>query len=277
MKNSYLFLTLFFLNLSFSQTYIDVENAPFNPIAIKYKTAHFGLNNDVSISYGLMTLLQFNKKGFLTKMISTTNKFVQEFDYDDNNNLIQIKTLATGFNSDFANETIQFVETKNGLITKLYNDDPLTFDNKIFEYDTNGLLVLEKTLDDIMIASYKYNKQNKLIEKIFYLEGETQITAISYNEKSLPVEFSINKKYYYDEKLDFENNSKGFLKYGYECSNEELNFIKTDQKVNVIFLNKNNSFGYLYHDGTKTGVEFPKNRFIKNTYKFISNEQIFEE
>lgn len=157
---------LVLLNISFS----DAQNmSNINPIAMSYKTSHFGLKGKVKTMDVLEfseTTYSFSPSGMLTKEKSRYGTILYSYDVKDHLTKISY--------SDPENEPTRVTCDSKGNIVNKYDSDSSQW---FYEYNDNNQLVTtkfgkEKKLD----FKYKYDAESRLIQVEEYGEGSEPIT-----------------------------------------------------------------------------------------------------
>jgi len=161
MKHILASLILLFVVSANSQT-IDWQNAPLNPIAVKYKLEHFNLKGDV---YGYDHQI-FSKEGYLIINNALANSKV--YIYDKNNRLLHntegetYKYNTQGYIAEqtyahLGKKTIKFHYNSKGLLIKKEYD---TY-SVAYEYDSLNRII--KQVSNILIINYTYKKDGDVL------------------------------------------------------------------------------------------------------------------
>lgn len=158
MKHILASLILLFVVSANSQT-IDWQNAPLNPIAVRYKLEHFNLKGDV---YGYDRYI-FSESGYLMSTNELLNSKV--FIYDKNNRLLHntegetYKYNAQGYvaeqtYAELGKKTVKFhYNSKDLLIKTEYENYSL-----VYEYDNLNRLIKTINTNNHLEIEYVYNK-----------------------------------------------------------------------------------------------------------------------
>lgn len=228
----------------------DWANAPINPIPFEYTANHHHFVGDVALVKGESEeIMQFDKDGLLVKSIHLGD--LTEYMYDANKKLVAVHKYEKDKNGE---------QTVSLAVIKLqYKGD------KIIKIETNSKHWLYKTYNN----SFIYNEKGQL-SAITKHNGDV-LEQFEYDEKgrlSRSMIFDLNNQYGqdYDTRYSYEQEDDVLMitdvesfaisyynKQGFRFNdNYEAKMFSPDKRGNVIQTIEGD-FGYLYHDGLKTG------------------------
>lgn len=228
----------------------DWANAPINPIPFEYTANHHHFVGDVALVKGESEeIMQFDKDGLLVKRIHLGD--LTEYMYDANKKLVAVHKYEKDKNGE---------QTVSLAVIKLqYKGD------KIIKIETNSKHWLYKTYNN----SFIYNEKGQL-SAITKHNGDV-LEQFEYDEKgrlSRSMIFDLNNQYGqdYDTRYSYEQEDDVLMitdvesfaisyynKQGFRYNDTyEAKMFSPDKRGNVIQTIEGD-FGYLYHDGLKTG------------------------
>jgi len=246
-----IFLLLFANQLS-AQYFIS-DDAPYNDVPFSYHKDHFKLKGLVKIYKAEFNTYYFNESGYLVKEVSSssyTDGASDEYLYNSNNQLIQIKSTSFGSTVTYTIE----LDSKNRVIKKSFNTS-----EDIFEYHSNGNLLRSKIAN--RMTEYRYDNQGRLILEVLKdTYGDVIVTSKYYYEiEGDYLKITQERTVTGEETQIFKSNFKDGIYYG---ERKDITHVFDDYGnelyVDNLTLGKRNIQSYEYYGNNSQSNEIAK-------------------